>query len=200
MLFRKDDIGVRTDNQEAEGNSSAFTSKFLNIQNIKVENLRKDVPRLPGPSEVFFLMSMQQWNGFSFVQYIAQLYFIEELFATTYSVSMRVVEALQELMAKGRIGKIKLIISDSMMKRNPKVCDAVNAWAKSNGNVTIIYTWNHSKFTLCKTPEGNNFIIEGSGNWGDNACYEQYIMANDAAAFRSRSELFTDCKVVHRIN
>lgn len=202
MLFKKEHIRVKADDQgdeKAEGKSSAFVSKFLNVQASKVENLKRDMPRLPEPSEVFFLMSMQQFNAFTFVQYIARLYFIEELYATTYSVSMRVIEALQELQKKGRIGKINLLISDSMMKRNQKVCDAVNAWAHGNRNVSVVYTWNHSKFTLCKTPE-NWFLVEGSGNWGDNACYEQYVMANSELAYKARAELFTDCKAVYKIN
>ncbi|MEI7487457.1 MAG: hypothetical protein WCJ72_08620 [Chryseobacterium sp.] len=199
MLFNKNDIGVNSNNQEADSNESAFTSKFLNMHTANVENLKRDLERLPENGEAFFLQSMKQFNAITFLLRIAEDHFIEELHATTYSVSMRVIEALQELHNKGRIGRINLLISDSMRNRNPKVCDAINSWAESNSLITIIYTWNHSKFTLCKT-ETSYYDIEGSGNWGDNACYEQYCFVNSKTVYEKRKELFSNCKVVYKIN
>ncbi len=200
MLFTKADIGVSTDNQNEKAEQcSAFTSKFLNVQAYKVEKLSADLVKLPDPGEAYFLQTLAQFNAFTFVEWISRLQYIEELWATTYSISVRVVEALQELQRLGKIGRIRVLVSDSMMKRNPKVCDTINAWAQGNDQVTVIYTWNHSKVTLLKTAD-NYFCIEGSGNWGDNAAYEQYCMINDEAVFRLRTEIFYDCKVVHKIN
>lgn len=200
MLFKKQDIGVITNNQsKAEDSSSAFTSKFLNVQTHMVNNLPEDLSRLPEPGEIFFMQTMASFNAFTFVELISRLQFIEELYATTYSVSLSVLEALQEMQNAGRIGRIKLLISDSMRQRNPRICDALNGWAETDGNVTIIYTWNHSKITLAKTENGD-FCIEGSGNWSKNAQYEQYIFTNDADVMELRKRLFYDCKVVHRIN
>lgn len=200
MLFQKDDIGVNTNNQEkADPTSSAFTSKFLNVQSHIVNNLSDEMKRLPEDGEIFFLQTMASFNAFTFIELISRLQFIEELYATTYSVSLSVLEALQEMQQAGRIGRIKLLISDSMRQRNPRICDALNAWAETNGDVTIIYTWNHSKITLAKTEFGN-YCIEGSGNWSKNAQYEQYIFTNNEDVLNLRKQLFYDCKVVHRIN
>lgn len=200
MLFQKDDIGVNTNNQEkADQSSSAFTSKFLNVQSHIVNNLSEDMKRLPEDGEIYFLQTMASFNAFTFIEMISRLQFIEELYATTYSVSLSVLEALQEMQQAGRIGRIKLLISDSMRQRNPRICDALNAWAETNGDVTIIYTWNHSKITLAKTEFGH-YCIEGSGNWSKNAQYEQYIFTNNEDVLNLRKQLFYDCKVVHRIN
>ena len=200
MLFQKVDIGVNTNNQEkADPTSSAFTSKFLNVQSHIVNNLSEDMKRLPEDGEIFFLQTMASFNAFTFIELISRLQFIEELYATTYSVSLSVLEALQEMQQAGRIGRIKLLISDSMRQRNPRICDALNAWAETNGDVTIIYTWNHSKITLAKTEFGH-YCIEGSGNWSKNAQYEQYIFTNNEDVLNLRKQLFYDCKVVHRIN
>ncbi|WP_258304964.1 hypothetical protein, partial [Escherichia coli] len=79
------------------------------------------------------MQTMQAFNAFTFVEYIARLQFIEEVYASTYSVNMGVLEALQEMQKLGRIGKINLLISDSMQKRNPRVCDSLNAWAQTCG-------------------------------------------------------------------
>ena len=121
-LFSSKEIGVITESKEAE-NYSAFTSKLLNIQTAKIEKLSTDLLRLPQDGECIFLQTMQAFNAFTFVEYIARLQFIEEVYASTYSVNMRVLEALQEMQKLGRIGKINLLISDSMQKRNPRVCE-----------------------------------------------------------------------------
>ncbi len=201
MLFNTSEIGVNSNNhnEKAEGNSSAFTSKFLNITVDIIEKLSQDLVKLPEPGEIKFLQTIQAFNGFTFVELISRLGYIEELSASTYSISMKVVEALQELQRIGRIGKINLLISDSMQKRNPKISDTINAWATVNPQVTVIYAWNHSKVTLLKT-ETSYFCIEGSGNWGENACYEQYVLANDETVYNLRRKLFTDSKVVYKIN
>ena len=196
-LFSFKEIDVKPESKEAE-NYSAFTSKLLNIQTSKIEKLSTDLLRLPQDGECIFLQTMQAFNAFTFVEYIARLQFIEEVYASTYSVNMRVLEALQEMQKLGRIGKINLLISDSMQKRNPRVCDSLNAWAQTCG-VSIIYTWNHSKITLCKTEQGF-YCIEGSGNWSENACYEQYTFVNSEEVFKLRKSLFEECKVVFRIN
>lgn len=201
MLFSKNDIGVKTNNQEekAEGNSSAFTSKFLNIQTDIIENLSEDLVKLPEPGEIKFLQTIKAFNGFTFVELISRLNFIEELTASTYSISMKVVEALQEMKRMGKIDKINLMISDSMMKRNPKVSDSINAWASLDPMVSVVYSWNHSKIVAIKT-ETDHYTIEGSGNWGENACYEQYVLVNDEGVYNLRKRLFSECKVVFKIN
>lgn len=199
MLFGKDDIGVKTNNQkEADTSCTAFTSQFLNIQGHMVQNLPEDMKRLPEVGEIFFLQTTSSFNAFTFVELISQSEYIEELFASTYSVSVAVLEALQEMQRLGRIGKIKLLISDSMRQRNPKICDAINAWAESNYDVSVIYTWNHSKITLIKTKKGN-YCIEGSGNWSKNAQYEQYVFANSEDVMILRQDLFYNCKVIYKI-
>lgn len=197
MLFSRDELEVKTNNPQAEGNSSAFTSKYLNKHQALLKNAALE--RFPQPGEIFFLQTMQAFNAFTFIQKIAETYFIEELVATTYSVSMKVMEALQELQRKGRIGTIKLLISDSMMSRNPRVTDSLDSWATADADVKLIYTWNHSKITLAKTPE-HHFCIEGSGNWSDNACYEQYIFFNDREVYEFRKQILYDCKVIRSVN
>ena len=197
MLFGKKDITVETDNQKAD-EQSAFVSKYMTTENHRIENLKDDLARFPSEGEIYFLQTIQSFNAFTFIQKIARTYFIEELVATTYSVSMSVVEAIQEMQNKGQIGEVKLFISDSMMSRNPKVTDAIDAWANQNASVKITYGWNHSKVNLVKTKD-HHFVIEGSGNWGKNACYEQYIFLNNKEAYEFRRQLFTDSKAVRRI-
>lgn len=201
MLFTKAELEANSDNHEEEvagPGGSASASRFLNVEAHRVDNA-KDILRLPADGEILFLQTMGSFNAFTFVEFLSRMQHIEELWATTYSVSVSVLEALQEMQKRGKIGAIRLLISDSMRTRNPRVCDALNAWARGNDQVVVIYAWNHSKITLCKTSHGY-YCIEGSGNWSKNAQYEQYVFCNDEQVYNLRRNLFKECKVVHRVN
>lgn len=174
----------------AQANAQApFRSKFLATHFQKLENLERDLIRLPTKDEFIFLQSAAQFNAFTFIPFIARPYHIEHLYATTYSISARVIEAMMELYDSGMIAAITLCISDSMIKRNPKVIDNLMAMSSTRGNVSILFGWVHAKVALAQTEE-HHFVIEGSGNWSENAKYEQYLMANSRGLFEFRQELF----------
>jgi hypothetical protein len=44
----------------------------------------------------------------------------------------------------------------------------------------------------------DRYVIEGSGNWSENAYYEQYTVANCKGLFAFRKKLFTDVEVRYR--
>ena len=140
MLFSKEDIETKMQTTQAEGQPSAFTSQYLNWSVEKINNA-DGLLRLPEDGEAIFLQTIQSFNAFSLVEMLSRQQFIQELVATTYSVSLSVLEALQELRSIGRLGSVTLLISDSMQQRNPRVCNAINAWAETNPDVKIIYTW-----------------------------------------------------------
>ena len=163
-------------------------SKYLNNHLQRIENV-SELCRIPDNGEVFFLQTEKAFNAFTFIPWIAKKFFIEEIYASTYSISRRVVEALQELQQDGKVGEVTLLISDSMIKRNPQTIDNLEAVAKSNGNFKIKYYWNHSKVTLIKTKD-HFFVLEGSGNFSENAHLEQYTFCNDADVYQFRKQIF----------
>ena len=168
--------------------NSGFHSSYLNHHLEKITGI-EDLVRIPADGEVFFLQTEKAFNAFTFIPWIAKRHFIEELYASTYSISRRVIEALQELMNAGRVGKVTLLISDSMIKRNAMTIDVLEAVALNNPNFIIKYHWNHSKVCLVKT-EDFNLILEGSGNWSENAQLEQYILTNQEEVFNFRRQIF----------
>lgn len=172
----------------ANGKQPSAKSAYLNHHLEKISNLN-DLIRIPQEGEIFFLHTEKAFNAFTFIPWLAKLHFIEELYASTYSISRRVVEALQELQQNGRIGKITLLISDSMVKRNPVTIDVLEGVAKHNANFQVKYYWNHSKVCLIKAGDFH-LILEGSGNWSENAQLEQYILANSEEIYNFRKTMF----------
>jgi hypothetical protein len=171
-----------------------YISKYLVKHFQKVSSLEKDLMRVPTTEEFFFLQSDTAFNAFTFIPLVAKIYPIKELHASTYSLSRKVIDALIEMHDKGLIERITLLVSDSMIKRNPLVIDNLMGMAKSRPNVTVLYAWVHAKVCLLQTHE-NHFVIEGSGNWSENAYYEQYIFANSKGLYDFRMKLFTDSKL-----
>ena len=174
--------------------SELFISKYLNKHYLKIKNLSDDLLRLPSPEEIFFLQTDNSFNAFTFIPLIAKLQSIKELYASTYSINIRVIKSLIELHDAGLVEQITLLISDCLRKRNPTTYDLLSALILSRPNIKVIYSWNHSKISLLRT-DSNDYVIEGSGNWSENAFYEQYAFSNSKDVFEFRKQMFTNAKL-----
>lgn len=178
-----------------DGNS---LSLYLNAHYQKVASVRADMGRLPESDEFFFLQSDNSYNAFTFIPFALQHESARHLLATTYSINKRVIQALAELHRDGKIDRITLLVSDTMLSRNPTTVDELAAANKSYPNIEIMFSWVHAKVCLIET-ERAHYVIEGSGNWSENAYYEQYLFANSEKLFAFREKLFTETKIRHRI-
>lgn len=189
------DITKKQIPENVEKNSSEhFVSKYLLAHYEKIKNLDKDLKRLPSSEEFFFLQSDTSFNAFTFIPLIGKNESIQELHASTYSISRKVIDALIQLHDQGIIEKLTLMISDSLIKRNPSTIDYLSALISSRANFIVNYAWVHAKVCICKT-QSAHYIIEGSGNWASNAQYEQYTFANSKGLYDFRKTLFTDAKL-----
>lgn len=177
-----------------EKRSGVWVSKYLATHFEKVATLEEDLLRIPTPEETFFLQSDSSFNAFTFIPFIAKRYPVKELHACTYSISRKVIDALIEMHDCGMIEQITLLISDSMIKRNPVTIDNLMAMASTRANLKVLFAWSHAKVCLLRTHE-YYFVIEGSGNWSENAHYEQYLLANSKGLYDFRMQLFTNSKL-----
>jgi len=171
--------------------SPNYTSKYLLGHYQKIKHLDKDLGRLPSEEEFFFLQTCGAFNAFTFIPFVSKNLKIKELYASTYSISRRTVTAMVELHDAGVVDKITLLISDSMQKRNPVTMDLLHGLEKTRPNIDVKFAWVHAKVCLLKTIDGY-YCIEGSGNWSENAHYEQYVFANSKGLYDFRKELFTN--------
>jgi len=179
---------------EEKNSSEYFISKYLLAHYEKIKKLDDDLKRLPTSEEFFFLQSDTSFNAFTFIPLIGKHEAIKELYASTYSISRKVVDALIQLHDEGIIEKITLMISDSLIKRNPATIDYIKALISTRANFEVTFSWVHAKVCIMKTPN-NFYIVEGSGNWASNAHYEQYLLANSKGLYNFRKTLFTESKL-----
>lgn len=176
--------------------SSSFKSKYLNTHFEKLQNVEKELSRLPEKEEFFFLQSEASFNAFTFIPAVIKHYKVKELHAATYSISRRVINALIELHDQGYIDKITLLISDSLIKRNPVTIDLLCSLVTTRPNIVVYFAWSHAKIATLKTKE-HHFVIEGSGNWSENAHYEQYLFSNSKQHYEFRQEIFKNSTIRH---
>jgi hypothetical protein len=177
--------------------TGSFVSKYLVAHYQKIAALDKDLTRLPEEEEFFFLQSDNSFNAFTFIPLICKTVTIKHLYATTYSINKRVITALMELHRQGVVDKITLLVSDTMIRRNPATADLLASANLEYPNLTVLFAWVHAKVCLIETNEAN-YVIEGSGNWSENAYYEQYVFANSKGLYDFRMQLFTEVEIRYK--
>ncbi|WP_445458427.1 hypothetical protein [Flavobacterium sp. HNIBRBA15423] len=189
------DFNKQKEPKKEEKLNELWTSKYVAKHFQKIESLENDLNRVPTSDEFFFLQTDKAFNAFTFIPFIGKIYPIKELYASTYSISRKVIDALIEMHDKGMIEQITLLISESMIKRNPTTIDNLKAMCSTRPNIKVLYAWTHAKICLLKTHDFH-FIIEGSGNWAENAHYEQYVLANSKGLYDFRLQLFTTINMI----
>lgn len=182
-----------------QSKSAPFRSKYLLAHYAKLRNLNTDLKRLPEKEEFFFLQTETSFNAFTFIQAVAEKQSVRHLSAVTYSINKRVVEGLMELHDAGKIERITLCVSDSLIKRNPTTVDVLAGYAKSRANVKILFAWVHAKVAMMETKSAH-YVVEGSGNWSENAHYEQYVFANSRGLLEFRKELIENANIRYTVD
>lgn len=181
--------------EKKEDNSSAIhISKYLVAHYELIKKLDTAIKRLPTSEEFFFLQSDTSFNAFTFIPLVGKFEAIKEMYASTYSISRNVIDALIQLHDEGVIEKITLMISDSLLKRNPATVDYLKALISGRPNFEVNFSWVHAKVCVMETAT-NYYVVEGSGNWASNAHYEQYLFANSKGLFDFRKTLFTEARL-----
>ena len=182
-LFSVGEIGGILPKNEEHGHRDR-SIEFLSIHSRKIESIKHLTGHLPEENELMILWTIKSFNAFTFIPYIIkEVGPIEFLTVTTYSINRRIIDAMIRLLDKGKINKIEIFISDSIKYRMPKVVDYLNGLILTRGQqISIVYAWVHAKVTLVKVQE-QFFTIAGSGNWGENAQYEQYFFLSNPQAY-----------------
>lgn len=173
-------------------NSGALAIKFLEVHNYKLESIKHLVGNLPEENEIFFIWTMKSFNAFTFIPYLVKYAgVIDELIISTYSINKRIISALMRLIDAGKIKQVQINISESIKHRMPAVVDELNSVvAQRKSVIKVHYSWVHAKVALVRIGSAK-YIIEGSGNWAENAKHEQYIFLRNDRVFDFRKQWIT---------
>jgi len=186
-LFTLNELNKKVEqlHEQTQDRSEIKRIKFLDKHYSRIDNLKSLMGDFPAPGEAHFLWTLNSFNAFTFIVYVIKhCGKIEDLTLSTYSINDRILSSLTKWYDKGEIGQVNISISDSIRHRMPKVYDQLQSQSMTR-NMNVHYTWNHSKVTLMKTA-AHHFVVEGSGNFSENAQNEQYLFMNDPEVYNFR--------------
>jgi hypothetical protein len=173
---------VKTDTK-----SDQLSVKFWAMHSERIESIKKLI-NIPGVNECTFLWTMNSFNAFTFVPFcLSHFGHIDELYLSTYTISRRIADALIKQVDLKAIDNVHVLVSESLKFRMPQVIDHLNALITTRPQLSIEYGWNHSKITCIRCGD-NYLVLEGSGNWGENAQFEQYVLINSKEIYEFRKK------------
>lgn len=162
-------------------------TSFWAMHTEKVESLKKLI-HIPAQGECTFIWTQNSFNAFTFIPFcIANFGSIDELYLSTYTINRRIADALFRQIDEGKIKKVSITVSESLKFRMPAVVEHIQAMMVNRQNVSMRFIWNHSK-VACIRCDNNYFVFEGSGNWSENAQYEQYVLINSKEIYEFRKK------------
>lgn len=162
--------------------------RFEELQTMKLNRLKELCGRLPEPSEAFFIETQKSFSAFTFIVYLMRTAGrIRHLYIATYSTNERIINALLRWRSQGMIDSIHLHVSETMQYRMPAVWSRLQA-LHQDGVLRLTSSWSHQK-VACIDTEIGRFVVEGSGNYGENAMQENYVFLRSDSVFRFRAGL-----------
>ena len=162
--------------------------RFDELQTMKLNRLKALCGRLPEPSEAFFIETQKSFSAFTFIVYLMRTAGrIRHLYIATYSTNERIINALLRWRSQCLIGSIHLHVSETMQYRMPAVWSRLQA-LHQDGVLRLTSAWSHQK-VACIDTEIGRFVVEGSGNYGENAMQENYVFLRSDSVFRFRAGL-----------
>lgn len=167
--------------------SYLYSQRFESVLVFKINNLRELCGRLPEDGEVFFIETRKSFSAFTFIAYlIRHTGLVRHLYIATYSTNERIINALLHWHKKNMLADIHLHVSETLKFRMPKIFARLTELHRG-GVITLTWSWSHKKVACIDTPQGC-FVVEGSGNYGENAMTEQYIFLKNRQVYEFRSD------------
>ena len=171
--------------EKERNNARLYSARFERLHFFRIRNLKDLCGKLPDEEEVFFIETTKSFNAFTFIVYlIRHAGSIEKLFVATYSINDRIISSLVRWQEAGLIGQVEIEISASIKFRMPKIHERLEVLSRQ-GRITVAYEWTHRKVTCLETSIGQ-YVVEGSGNYGENAMKEQYIFCKSKKVYDFR--------------
>lgn len=162
--------------------------RFEEVYTMKLKRLKELCGRLPEPSEAFFIETQKSFSAFTFIVYLMRTVGrIRHLYIATYSTNERIINALLRWRSRGLIDSIHLHLSETMQYRMPVVWKRLQR-LHQDGVLRLTSAWSHQK-VACIDTELGRFVVEGSGNYGENAMQENYVFLRSDPVYRFRAGL-----------
>jgi hypothetical protein len=147
----------------------------------KVTTLKKLINfnlNLPLVNKSIFTIEDNGNSIFDYLLLISELQKIKEIKICSFRIAKRDLSFLEELQEKGKLPKIKMILSDSI----PSMVVGTFNYLCDNNNFEVEYKNTHAKYCLLET-ENNFYSIFSSGNFNPDGKLEQLNIINNKEVY-----------------
>lgn len=194
--FAHTDFWAKTaDEQITEAKAKSeqlFETEKVCVQKYRVGNLQRlkaleEIATVPEMDSHHRYITHNSFNAFSWIDFFcARFPVFQECYVTSYNFGEAPIDALFVLYDDAVFQSLSIVISESIRYRMPKRFEQLRdgVTRRASPNLRMAGIWNHSKIILLK-PAGNEdyFVIEGSGNFSENAYIEQYSVDNSKVIY-----------------
>lgn len=148
-------------------------SKNIEMQTQIYKTNQTDIIIPEKENSVTHIVTQKQINSFSILLKFLDRGDINFLQIMTYTIDKKTLLSLLEYLKKNKIKKLQFIITETISFRTPKIYELINKYFKNREDVNLSLCWVHSKILLIEQ-NNNKYIIDGSGNFSQNALIEHY--------------------------
>jgi hypothetical protein len=147
----------------------------------RVQNIIKEICTIPNVNEQYRIITHKSFTAYDWVVFICGFYeAFEEVYFLSYNFSEKPIHHILKKFDDKIFEKCTCIISHTIMYRTPKIYNLLKqASEERSENFRVAGIFNHSKIILMKPKNSEHYlVIEGSGNFSQNAYIEQYVFDN----------------------
>lgn len=168
-------------NRKEKIKSQKRLMKYISRHFKLVKNI-KQITTLPKKDESIHIVTQAAFNAWTFIPYISETEVIKNMYVSTYAISHTVIDAISVMLTKSLIETCSIIICSVNVKRMSEIIIHLDRETERHNKFTWKHCSCHAKVTLIETAN-NHYVIEGSGNFNDNAQIEQYMITNSRELF-----------------
>lgn len=166
--------------------------KGLIQQNLKLSFLENALPEIREDT-TYTLVTQKMINPYGFILEAIKHAPINHLYIATYSINLKAVEILTNLLDSGLIKQWTLILNCNMKYKMKGKDVVLLEEEKKRDNFRIIKKYSHAKVTLIDQDD-RKIVITGSGNYSENPRIEQYTINNSSELFDFHKSWMLDGK------
>jgi len=159
-----------------------ITQDLNEIKNIVTDNIlvqteilksKHDFIKIPKKGSFNHIITQKQINAFTIILSFLKRGNIDFLQIMSYTIDEKTLYTLKEYLQQGKINKLQIIMTETASFRIPTIYKKLKDEFANESNCNLVFYWVHSKIHLILQSE-NKYVIDGSGNFSQNAQVEHY--------------------------
>lgn len=184
--YKKGRFGTKSEADLAEFKKQNITQDLNEAQSVAINNIefqskilrdKKELLQIPNEGSFLHVITQKQINAFTIILSFLEKGDIDFLQIMSYTIDETTCHTLSHLLKTGRIKRLQIIMTETASFRIPNIYKLLKESFSKESNCNLVFYWVHSKIHLIEMG-GSKFVIDGSGNFSQNAQVEHYNIFN----------------------